>query len=289
MARPLVHRTVHKGDRPGGGSGWACPFCPEQVVFWPLFHKVMVKGQADALHVRAIREVAQGGSAVDPLIAERLSGRRETAGADREILDMMGRGLGYAEMAQALGTTQEAVDRRVTDLFGRLAKTAGEGGAAVDELHVLGREASLTDPVLQLSASTRAGVLQSVNVVELRAFLVPCTGVHQHQPILVLHEQAAHAEGDAIALVRRNAFLPERLAVVRPGDEAILSLASEGGSSVVTKIRRARRAEPAAQTADAAVVGTPSASSVAAPMCGVPMKVGSFRSGASPGGSTEPR
>jgi hypothetical protein len=51
MARPLVHRTVHKGDRPGGGSGWACPFCPQQVVFWPLFHKVTVKGQADALHV----------------------------------------------------------------------------------------------------------------------------------------------------------------------------------------------------------------------------------------------
>src|SRR6266498_3674978 len=57
--------------------------------------------QGDEL-VRAIREVAHGGSAVDPLIAERLSGRRETAGADREILDMMGRGLGYADMAEAL-------------------------------------------------------------------------------------------------------------------------------------------------------------------------------------------
>ncbi len=89
--------------------------------------------QGDEL-VRAIREVAHGGSAVDPIIAERLSGRRETAGADREILDMMGRGLGYAEMAEALGTTQEAVDGRVTDLFGRLASGAGEGGAAVDEL-----------------------------------------------------------------------------------------------------------------------------------------------------------
>jgi hypothetical protein len=38
MARPLVHRTVHKQDRPG-------------------FQKVMVAGQADALHVRAIKEV----------------------------------------------------------------------------------------------------------------------------------------------------------------------------------------------------------------------------------------
>jgi ribosome modulation factor len=30
---PLVHRMVHKGDRPGfqGGSEWACPFCAHQV------------------------------------------------------------------------------------------------------------------------------------------------------------------------------------------------------------------------------------------------------------------
>jgi hypothetical protein len=57
MAGPLVHRMVHKGDRPGGGTEWACPFCPHQVVFWPIYHKVMVKGQADALHVRAMNDV----------------------------------------------------------------------------------------------------------------------------------------------------------------------------------------------------------------------------------------
>lgn len=90
--------------------------------------------QGDEL-VRAIREVAAGGSAVDPLIAERLSGRRETAEGDREILDMMSQGLGYERMAERLGTTQEAVDRRVTDLFRRLSEGAGSGDdAAVDEL-----------------------------------------------------------------------------------------------------------------------------------------------------------
>jgi hypothetical protein len=57
MARPLVHRMVHQGDRPGGGAEWACPFCPQQVVFWSIYHKVMVKGWAEVLHVRAIREV----------------------------------------------------------------------------------------------------------------------------------------------------------------------------------------------------------------------------------------
>jgi hypothetical protein len=44
MARPLVHRMVHQQDRPGfqSGSEWACPFCPHQVVYYPLHHKVMV-------------------------------------------------------------------------------------------------------------------------------------------------------------------------------------------------------------------------------------------------------
>jgi hypothetical protein len=59
MARPLVHRMVHQQDRPGfqGGSEWACPFCPHQVVYWPVYYKVMVTGQAEVLHVRAMTEV----------------------------------------------------------------------------------------------------------------------------------------------------------------------------------------------------------------------------------------
>jgi hypothetical protein len=57
MARPLVHRMVHQGDRPGGGSEWTCPFCPQQVVHWRLHHKVMVTGQAEVLHVRTMTEV----------------------------------------------------------------------------------------------------------------------------------------------------------------------------------------------------------------------------------------
>jgi adenylate cyclase len=88
--------------------------------------------QGDEL-VRAIREVHAGGSAVDPLIAERLAGRGDTADADRKILDMMSQGLGYEAMAVELGTTQEAVDGRVTDLFVRMAAQAETGGAsAVD-------------------------------------------------------------------------------------------------------------------------------------------------------------
>jgi class 3 adenylate cyclase/CheY-like chemotaxis protein len=90
--------------------------------------------QGDEL-VRAIREVAAGGSAVDPAIAERLSGHRDAGEHDRELLELMSQGLGYEQMAVRLGTTQEAVDRRVTELFTRLAAGAGTGDAsAVNEM-----------------------------------------------------------------------------------------------------------------------------------------------------------
>jgi class 3 adenylate cyclase/DNA-binding NarL/FixJ family response regulator len=90
--------------------------------------------QGDEL-VRAIREVDAGGSAVDPIIAERLSGRHDTADRDKELLDLMSQGLGYEQMAQKLGTTQEAVDRRVTELFTNMATGAHTGEAsAVDEM-----------------------------------------------------------------------------------------------------------------------------------------------------------
>jgi adenylate cyclase len=89
-------------------------------------------GQGDEL-VRAIREVEQGGSVVDPAIAERLSGRAESEEEDRVILDMMAQGLGYEAMAEALGTTQEAVDRRVTELFRRLAGDGESGSGLLGE------------------------------------------------------------------------------------------------------------------------------------------------------------
>jgi class 3 adenylate cyclase/DNA-binding NarL/FixJ family response regulator len=87
--------------------------------------------QGDEL-VRAIHEVHAGGSVIDPAIAERLSGRSNAGEGDRLVLDMMSQGKGYAEMAEALGTTQEAVDRRVTDLFRRLA--GGDSVSGVDDL-----------------------------------------------------------------------------------------------------------------------------------------------------------
>jgi class 3 adenylate cyclase len=91
-------------------------------------------GQGDEL-ARAIREVNEGGSSIDPTIAARLSGREDRPKEDQEILDMMAKGMGYADMAAELGTTQEAIDRRVTKMFQELAGQASRGAtAAVDEL-----------------------------------------------------------------------------------------------------------------------------------------------------------
>jgi class 3 adenylate cyclase/DNA-binding NarL/FixJ family response regulator len=87
--------------------------------------------QGDEL-ARAIREVHAGGSTVDPTIAERLSGRDDTADRERELLDMMAKGMGYTEIAAALGTTEEAVDSQVTALFRRMAGD-GAGSGMLDE------------------------------------------------------------------------------------------------------------------------------------------------------------
>jgi class 3 adenylate cyclase/DNA-binding NarL/FixJ family response regulator len=101
--------------------------------------------QGDEL-ARAIREVAAGGSVVDPAIAERLAGRGETAEEDRQVLDMMSQGMGYEQMAAALGTTQEAVDRRVTELFRRMASDEGSssGVDGLKRLHAAVVEQSST-------------------------------------------------------------------------------------------------------------------------------------------------
>jgi adenylate cyclase len=103
-------------------------------------------GQGDEL-ARAIREVRAGGSVVDPAIAERLSGRAESEEEDRVILDMMAQGLGYEAMAASLGTTQEAVDRRVTELF---RKMAGDGEAGTG---LLGEFKRLHAAVVEQSAA----------------------------------------------------------------------------------------------------------------------------------------
>jgi adenylate cyclase len=128
-------------------------------------------GQGDEL-ARAIREVAAGGSVIDPTIAGRLSGSQERSDVDRTILDLMAKGSGYAELAQELGTSQEAIDRMVTGLFQRLA---AEGNVDVfKRLHsaVVDREAS-------------ARTLRSFVPAQLAARLASGEGVNAQEEVEV--------------------------------------------------------------------------------------------------------
>jgi adenylate cyclase len=126
--------------------------------------------QGDEL-VRAIREVHAGGSAVDPAIAERLTGSSHADEDDRRILDMMSKGMGYAEMAATLVTTQEAVDRRVTELFRRMA--GGETTGSVDglkRLHAAVVESSAQAETLKLYVPQQvvAGLAADASIAEQR-------------------------------------------------------------------------------------------------------------------------
>src|SRR5262245_13123539 len=60
-----------------------------------------------------------------------------------------------------------------------------------------------------------AAVLDAIDLVELVRLLVASAGVDEHRTDLVLDQEAAHAELDAVPRVRRDAALPQRL-----GDDA---------------------------------------------------------------------
>src|SRR6185437_919127 len=76
---------------------------------------------------------------------------------------------------------------------------------------VLRPDADLSQSVLEPGGAARTFVLDTIDVVELRVLLVPRPGVDQHWSDVMLDQQTAHTELDAIALVGRNAALPQRL------------------------------------------------------------------------------
>ena len=80
-----------------------------------------------------------------------------------------------------------------------------------DQRHVVGAEAGRLDPVLEGGTPLAAPVLDGVDVVELGRLLVPRPRIQQHQPIVMLDEQASHPERNAVFLVGCDAPRPQRL------------------------------------------------------------------------------
>jgi len=79
--------------------------------------------------VRALKEVAKGGSVLDPKVVERLVARRERAGRsplahlterEREVLEQMAQGKNNAAIARALFLTERAIEKHINSLFHKL-------------------------------------------------------------------------------------------------------------------------------------------------------------------------
>jgi len=83
--------------------------------------------------VRAIQEVARGGSVLDPRVVENLIARRQRLAKsplqrltqrEREVLQEMAEGKNNAAIAEALFLTERAVEKHINSLFHKLSLSA---------------------------------------------------------------------------------------------------------------------------------------------------------------------
>ena len=83
--------------------------------------------------VEAVRRVADGGTAMDPEVVAQLVARRGRSelGAltprEREVLELMAEGRSNAAIAESLVVTEGAVEKHVSNIFGKLGLTSSEG------------------------------------------------------------------------------------------------------------------------------------------------------------------
>ncbi|RMI38290.1 response regulator transcription factor [Streptomyces triticirhizae] len=84
--------------------------------------------------LEALRRVADGGTVLDPeVVAQLMAGSRalpidRLTPREREVLTLMAQGLANAEIGQRLGITDNAVQKHIGNIFGKLGLPADEGG-----------------------------------------------------------------------------------------------------------------------------------------------------------------
>jgi DNA-binding NarL/FixJ family response regulator len=83
----------------------------------------------------AVRQVAAGGSALDPAVVAQMLGRRrvrdplqELSDRERDVLARMAEGQSNAAIAQGLDLSDRAVERHVSAIFTKLDLPAGNEG-----------------------------------------------------------------------------------------------------------------------------------------------------------------
>ena len=81
------------------------------------------------------RRVAEGGTAIDQEVVRQLLARRraddpldELTPREREVLELMAQGLSNAAIAQRLVVTDGAIEKHVTNIFGKLGLHTAAGG-----------------------------------------------------------------------------------------------------------------------------------------------------------------
>ena len=92
-------------------------------------HRILLKDRITEVDefVDAVRRVAEGGSALDPVIVSTMLSRRRTddplaelTPREREVLELMATGSSNQGIADRLVITQRAVEKYVSSIFGKL-------------------------------------------------------------------------------------------------------------------------------------------------------------------------
>ncbi|GAB2483373.1 LuxR C-terminal-related transcriptional regulator [Streptosporangium sandarakinum] len=81
--------------------------------------------------VEDLRRVAAGGTVMDPEVVAQLmagSGLETLTNREREVLSLMARGLGNAEIGEELVITDNAVHKHIGNIFAKLGLAVSDGG-----------------------------------------------------------------------------------------------------------------------------------------------------------------
>ena len=142
-----------------------------------------------------------------PRLAERLEVRREIA--RRRPLVRVRRPLILAALHHVPRVRKRRRDRDRPDVLVVLPPAWSKcRWLLITSTTSSGATPSCAQTVLETRRPRRAGVLDAVDVVEFRRFLVPRPGVDEHGADLVLDQQAAHAELNSVSSRRRRSGAP---------------------------------------------------------------------------------
>jgi DNA-binding CsgD family transcriptional regulator len=129
-AHKRVITICHRDHPRRTGSGWACRYAFDLVADSAQGVGYLLKEKVGDLRTftDAVRRVAEGGSALDPDVVERLIGRRRRregpldrlTAREREVLALIAQGRSIAGVAEDLVITVAAVEPHVTSIFDKL-------------------------------------------------------------------------------------------------------------------------------------------------------------------------